>query len=107
MLYVWRVGRGQWGSVVNESMHELFLQLNPVGQKMRFHLRAGTSFTGTVHALHTDRDGRIAVIQLIPGHRATGDFMFLNGDDICAIAYTRNTAAKSEPRESVIKAVIG
>ena len=92
---------------MNESMHQLFLQLNPIGQKMRFHLRAGTSFTGTVHAIHTDGDGRIAVIQLVPGHRSTGDFMFLNGDDICAIAYAQNTTVKSELREPLVKAMIG
>lgn len=92
---------------MNESMHQLFLQLNPIGQKMRFHLRAGTSFTGTVHAIHTDSDGRIAVIQLVPGHRSTGDFMFLNGDDICAIAYAQNTTVKSELREPLINAMIG
>ena len=89
------------GSVMNESMHQLFMQLDPVGQKMRFHLRAGISFTGTVHTLHTDVDGHIAVIQLVPGHRATGDFMFLNGEDICAIAYVQNTVVKSKSRKSV------
>src|SRR5690606_39733917 len=66
------------GGVVNECMHRLFAELDPVGQKMRFHLRAGISFTGTVHTLHRDADGRIAVIQLVPGHKATGDYMFLN-----------------------------
>jgi len=92
---------------MNESMHQLFMQLDPVGKKMRFHLRAGISFTGTVHALHTDGDGRIAVIQLVPGHRATGDFMFLSGDDICAIAYAQNVAVKSTSREPVINTVVG
>lgn len=75
---------------MNECMHRLFAELDPVGQKMRFHLRAGISFTGTVHTLHRDADGRIAVIQLVPGHKATGDYMFLNGDDICAIAFVEH-----------------
>lgn len=75
---------------MNECMHRLFVELDPVGQKMRFHLRAGISFTGTVHALHRDAEGHVAVIQMVPGHKATGDYMFLNGDDICAIAFVEN-----------------
>mgnify|MGYP000875607642 CR=1 FL=1 len=86
---------------MNACMHRLFLQLDPVGQKMRFHLRAGTSFTGTVHAVHHDEDGRIAVIQLVPGHKSTGDFMFLDVNDICAIAYAESASQASRPREKL------
>lgn len=77
---------------MNPSLCQLFMQLNPVGQKIRFHLRAGTSFTGTVHSLHKDEDGRLSVIQLVPGHKATGDFMYLNGADVCAIAFVTATS---------------
>lgn len=86
---------------MNECMHRLFQALDPIGQKMRFHLRAGTSFTGTVHELHFDAAGRIAVIQLVPGHKSTGDYMFLNGEDICAIAYVENAASTTRSRDKL------
>jgi hypothetical protein len=70
-----------------DNLQDLFSRFDPVGTKMRFHLRAGMSFTGVVDAVHRSGDGRIHVIELVPGHRSMGGILYIGVQDVCAIAF--------------------